>query len=158
MRQPPAGFHTATPSLTVRDAPAALAFYARAFGAVECLRLTTPDGTIVHAEFRIGDSLIMIGEENPEWGSLSPSALNGTPCAIHLYVDDADAVAARAVGAGATEVIPVADQFYGDRSGRVQDPFGHLWVVATRKEEVPPDIMQQRLDEFMARMAGESNA
>ena len=142
----PAGYHSATPCLVLRDAPAAIEFYKHAFGARELMRATDPNGDLVHAEIEIGDSRIAIAPEMPQWGNLSPQALGGSPVPIQLYVEDVDALAERAVAGGATILIPVADQFYGDRSGRLADPFGHLWIVATHTEDVSPDEMRRRLE------------
>lgn len=145
----PEGFHTATPYLSVRDAVAALAFYEKAFGAREIMRLTHPSGKIAHAEFIIGNSPFMITDEFPEWGNRSPQSLGGSSVVIALYVEDVDAFVARAVGAGADQLHPVEDRFYGDRSARVADPFGHVWLVATHKEDVSPGEMQNRFDAMM---------
>lgn len=139
-----------TPLLGVREASRAIEFYRDAFGAEEVMRLTGPDGAILHAEIRIGGGLLMLAEEMEEWGNESPASLGGTSVRIHLYVEDVDALAERAVAAGAEVVIPVDDQFYGDRSGRLRDPFGHEWIVATRVEEVPPEEMQRRAAELFA--------
>lgn len=144
----PKGLHSITPLLIIRNAKEAIEFYKRAFGATEAARLTGPSGEIVHAELKIGDSSVMIAEENPDWGNFSPTALKGSPLVLHLYHQDVDALAERAVAAGAKVVIPVADQFYGDRAGRLLDPFGHLWAVATHKEDVSPEEMQRRLEGF----------
>lgn len=140
----PEGFPRITPSLAIRDAAAAMTWYARVFGAEEIARLADPDGNVVHGELRIGDSVVMLGEENAEWHNVGPGTLGGTSVRIHLYVDDVDAVFARALEAGAEELIPLADQFYGDRAGRIQDPFGHQWILASRVEDVPEDEMQRR--------------
>ena len=137
------------PYLCCRDAARALDFYARAFGAVETMRLAEPSGRIGHAEFRLGDAVIMLSDEYPEMKVLSPQALGGTPVATHLYVDDVDAFCTRAVAAGATLARPVADQFYGDRTGQLEDPFGHRWFVANRVEEVSVVEMQRRYDAMM---------
>ena len=137
------------PYLCCRDAARALDFYARAFGAVETMRLAEPGGRIGHAEFRLGDAVIMLSDEYPERKVLSPQTLGGTPVATHLYVDDVDAFCARAVAAGATLARPVADQFYGDRSGQLEDPFGHRWFVATHVEDVPAAEVQRRYDAMM---------
>ena len=145
----PHGFHAVTPYLVVRDAPAAIEFCKQVFGAVESLRLVMPSGAVAHAEIRIGDSTIMITDEFPEWGNYSPKSPHGSSGHIHLYVDDVDAVAERAVAAGAKLLVPVADQFYGDRSGRLADPFGHIWIIATHKETVSSDEMQKRFDAMM---------
>ncbi len=146
----PKGFSAVTPLLVVRDAASAIDFYARAFGAKEVARLVEPaSGKIAHAEIQIGDSIVMLTDEFPEWKSISPQTLGGTGARMHLYVDDADAVADRAVAAGATVQVPVADQFYGDRSGRVEDPFGHQWIIGTHTVDMPVGEMQQRFQEFM---------
>jgi len=145
----PDGFRGATPMLAVRDAAGAIDFYKRAFGAVEVLRLTDPAGKVAHAEVRVGDALVMLAEENPAFNH-SPASLGGSTVIISLYVPDVDAFAARAVAAGATVVFPVKDQFYGDRGGRLQDPYGHLWAVATHVEDVSPEEMQRRFDAMMS--------
>lgn len=147
----PRGYHTVTPSLVVSDAESAIAFYSRAFGAEELFRLTTPEGRVAHAEIRIGDSILMLAEENPDWDNRAPRSVGATTVRIHLYVDDVDAFAQRAIVAGAEQLIPVGDQFYGDRSGRLADPFGHEWIVASRYEDLTPDEMQERFAEFMRR-------
>jgi PhnB protein len=140
----PDGYHTATPYLTVKSGDKAIDFYKRAFGATEIMRMPTPDGKIAHAEIRIGDSPIMLCDEFPEMGARSPESIGGTPVMIHLYVEDVDAVTKQALDAGAKELAPVADQFYGDRGGKLADPFGHVWWVATHKEDIPPDEMRRR--------------
>lgn len=147
----PAGFHTVTPHLVAQDAAAALAFYVRAFGAVERYRLVEPSGKIGHAELSIGDAVVMVCDEYPDFGAVSPAAYGGSPIKLLIYVDDCDAVVARAVEAGATLLRPVKDQFHGDRSGMVVDPAGFTWTIATRREEVSPDEMQRR---FTAALAG----
>lgn len=147
----PAGYHTVTPHLVAQDAAAALAFYVRAFGAVERYRLVEPSGKIGHAELSIGDAVVMVCDEYPDFGAVSPAAYGGSPIKLLVYVDDCDAVVARAVEAGATLLRPVKDQFHGDRSGMVVDPAGFTWTVATRREEVSPDEMQRR---FTAALAG----
>jgi PhnB protein len=141
----PDGYHTATPYLTIKNAANAIEFYKRAFGATETMRMATPDGKIGHAEIRIGDSPIMLSDEFPEMGTRSPESLGGSAVMIHLYVEDADALSNQAVQAGAKVLAPVADQFYGDRGGKLADPFGHLWWIATHKEDVPPDEMSKRV-------------
>lgn len=150
VRPIPEGYHTATPYLVVEDAERAIEFYDRAFGATELFRLTTPDGTIVHAEVRVGDSPIMLAGASPDLGTQTPGSLGGATGAVHLYVEDVDGLAQRAITAGAEELIPVADQFYGDRSGRLRDPFGHIWVIATRREDLTPAEMNARLEDLMA--------
>ncbi len=147
----PAGYHTVTPHLVAQDAAAALAFYVRAFDAVERYRLVEPSGKIGHAELSIGDAVVMVCDEYPDFGAVSPAAYGGSPIKLLIYVDDCDAVVARAVEAGATLLRPVKDQFHGDRSGMVVDPAGFTWTIATRRDEVSPDEMQRR---FTAALAG----
>ncbi|HXH83279.1 MAG TPA: VOC family protein [Candidatus Tectomicrobia bacterium] len=142
----PDGYHAVTPYLSIAGAAEALDFYRRAFGATEIMRMAQPDGRIGHAEMRIGDSRVMLADEFPEMNFRGPRAIGGTPVHLHLYVEDVDAVVARAVAAGATVVRPVQDQFYGDRSGTVADPYGHVWHVATHKEDVPPEEMRRRME------------
>lgn len=146
----PAGYHTVTPYLIAKDAHAAIAFYQAAFGAVETCKLTMPDGGICHAEIQIGDAKIMLGEECPQWGSKSPLSLGGTPTGFCIYVPDADAAVAQALSAGAKVERPVQDQFWGDRTGTVIDPFGHKWTLATHVEDVSPADMQKRLNAWIA--------
>ncbi|MDE1956874.1 MAG: VOC family protein [Betaproteobacteria bacterium] len=133
--------HSLTPHLICRGAAAALDFYARAFGAVELMRLPGPDGRLMHATLRIGDSHLMLVDEMPEWGALGPQSLGGTPVTVHLYVEDTDAVFQQAVAAGATPKMPPADMFWGDRYGQVIDPYGHRWSIATHVRDVPPEQM-----------------
>ncbi|MEO8227817.1 MAG: VOC family protein [Gemmatimonadota bacterium] len=133
-----------TPYLTVRNGAAALDFYARAFGAVEVSRLVDPAGRIGHAELRIGEARVMLSDEYPEMNVVGPETLGGTSVALHLYTEDVDALAARAIAAGATVLHPVADQFYGDRGGKLRDPFGHTWWIASHIEDVAPDEMARR--------------
>jgi PhnB protein len=151
----PAGYHTVTPYLTTADAGAAIDFYKAAFGAVETCRLTMPDGTICHAEVKIGDSHVMLGQECPAWGNKSPNTLGGTPVGLCVYLPDVDAAFAKAVAVGATVDKPVEDQFYGDRSGTVTDPFGHKWTLATHVEDVSPAEMQRRMDAWIVSMGQE---
>ncbi|MBI4565605.1 MAG: VOC family protein [Planctomycetes bacterium] len=149
----PEGFHTLTPGIIVKDGARAIDFYKKAFGAEERFRMTGPDGkSIVHAELRIGDSILMLGEENLAWGARSPQSLSGTPCSLHLYVEDADAAFKRAVDAGAHVKMPVENAFWGDRYGKLVDPFGHEWSVATHKEDLTPEEISQRGQEWMAKM------
>ncbi len=144
----PEGHHTATPCLLIRDAKRAIEFYKRAFGATELMRLEDPaGGKIWHAEIQIGDSAIAIADEAPDY-NLSPAVLGGSSVVMQIYVEDVDAFAARAVAAGAKVVFPIADQFYGDRCGRLADPFGHLWIVGTHKEDVTVDEMRRRAEAF----------
>jgi PhnB protein len=135
--------------LTVRDAAAAIDFYQAVFGAEEILRLVEPSGKVAHAELRIGGAVLMLADEYPGFNR-PPEALGGTPVALHLYVPDADAVMAQAVQAGAKPLVPVEDQFYGDRSGRFEDPFGHVWLIATHIEDVSPEEMQRRFETMLA--------
>ena len=140
----PEGYHTATPYLIVRNAARAIEFYKKAFGATELMRMAEPNGRIGHAEIKIGDSPIMLADEVPETGFRSPESLSGSPVSILLYVEEVDAVFNQAVAAGAKVQRPVADQFYGDRTGGVTDPFGHVWYIATHKEDVSPEEMRKR--------------
>ncbi len=146
----PDGHRTVTPYLAIKNAAKALEFYKRAFGAVESYTLMMPDGRVGHAEIRLGDSLIMLSDEFPEYGGKAPESLGGSPVSLHLYVEDVDAFVKRALDAGAKERKPVMDQFYGDRSGQLEDPFGHLWWVATHKEDVAPEEMQRRVQAMFA--------
>ena len=147
----PEGYHTATPYLIVKDAARAVEYYKKAFGATELMRLPGPDGKIMHAEVKIGTSPIMLGAENPQRGASSPETVGGSPVSIMLYVEDVDAVFNKAVAAGAKVQQPVADQFYGDRTGGVVDPFGHVWYIATHKEEVSPEEMKKRMAAMSAK-------
>jgi PhnB protein len=140
----PKGYHTATPYLIIKGAAKAIEFYKKAFGAAEVMRMTQPDGRVGHAEIKIGDSLIMLADEFPEMGARSPQSLGGSPVSILLYVQDVDALTSQAITAGAKVVRPVKDQFYGDRSGSLEDPFGHQWHIATHVEDVPPEEMKKR--------------
>ena len=141
----PDGYHSVTPYLIVQDAARALAFYAKAFGAQALVRMPGPNGRIMHGEIRIGDSPIMLADEFPQMGYRSPKALGGTPVSIMIYVPDVDTVYQQAIDAGATEVKPLQDQFYGDRSGTLTDPFGHVWTIATHKEDVTMEEMNRRM-------------
>ena len=140
------------PYLVVDRAAEAIEFYKRAFGAQEVARMEGPGGSVMHAEIRIGDSIIMLGDENPQFGTKSPLSLKGTPSSLHIYVDDADAVFARAIGAGATVRYPLENVFWGDRYGKVTDPFGHEWGIATHIKDVSPEEMKKASDEWMAQM------
>jgi PhnB protein len=143
----PEGYPQVTPYLHVDGANDAIDFYTNVFGATERMRLAGPDGKIGHAELQLGKSMIMLADEYPEMDVLSPKSRGGTPVTINVYVEDVDAVFSRAVRAGATALRPVADQFYGDRSGQFEDPFGHRWSVATHVEDVAPDEMERRAAE-----------
>jgi len=148
------GYHTLTPFLTVRDASRAIDFYKQAFGAdVRGGVAKGPDGKVMHAELKIGDSIIMLSDEYPEFGSLSPQSGGSTAMGLHIYVDDVDNAFDRAVKAGAHVDMPVMDQFWGDRYGRLKDPFGHKWSVATHKRDVSPDEMKRGMDEAFAKAA-----
>ncbi|HZP31829.1 MAG TPA: VOC family protein [Candidatus Acidoferrales bacterium] len=140
----PEGYHSITPYLIVTGAASAIEFYKHAFGARELMRIPHPDGRIGHAELQMGDSRIMLADEFPEIGARSPMSLGGTPVSILLYVEDVDAITTRAVAAGAKMLRPIKDQFYGDRTGTLSDPFGHQWTIATHKEDVSPDEMKKR--------------
>ena len=150
----PDGYTAVTPYLTVQNAASAIDFYKKAFGAEEALRMNTPDGKVMHAEMRIGGAVIMLHDEMPEWKALSPQTIGDTASRIMLYVNDVDAVFRRAVEAGATATMEVADQFYGDRCGSLKDPFGHKWTVATHIEDVSDDEVRRRA----AKMFGQDKA
>ena len=146
----PDGYPQVTPYLCVDGAKAAIEFYSNVLGATERMHMPGPDGKIGHAELELGDSLIMLADEYPEMGIRGPKAVGGTPVTISIYVEDADAVFDAAVAAGATSLRPVENQFYGDRIGQFEDPFGHRWSVATHVEDVPPDEMEKRAAEAMS--------
>jgi PhnB protein len=146
----PDGYPRVTPYLHVDGAAAAIDFYTKVLGATERMRMPAPDGRLGHAEIELGDSLIMLSDEYPEMGVRGPKAYGGTPVTISVYVDDVDTVFERALKAGAKSVRDVEDQFYGDRSGQFEDPFGHRWSIATHVEDVPPDEMTKRAAEAMA--------
>jgi PhnB protein len=152
----PEGYHAVTPYLVIRDATKAIEFYGEAFGAVESMRLTMPDGRIGHAEMRIGDSVIMIADEFPEMGFRSPQSLGGTPVHFMVYVEDVDTAFQKAVDAGCTPIRPVDDQFYGDRNGMLEDPFGHGWTLATHIEDLSQDEVQTRFMRFLESQAEET--
>jgi PhnB protein len=141
---------TVTPYISVRGAASAIEFYTKAFGATEVLRLMDPSGRIGHAEIRIGESRIMLADEFPEFDSLGPQSRGGSTGSLALQVPDVDAAAARAVEAGAKVLQAVTDEFYGDRIGKFEDPFGHIWHISTRIEEVSPEEMQRRYDALVA--------
>jgi uncharacterized glyoxalase superfamily protein PhnB len=147
----PEGFHAVTPHVVIRDAAKAIDFYKRAFGAEEICRMPGPEGKIMHAEIRIGDSVLMIGEEFPGM-CLGPQTLGGTPVTLHLYVKDADAAFNKAVAAGCKVTMPLADMFWGDRYGKLTDPFGHAWSIATHKQDVTPEECAKLGAEAMAKM------
>ncbi len=148
----PDGYPTLTPYLGVDGAADAIAFYIEAFGAKERMRMDGPDGKVGHAELEIGDGLVMLADEHPEMDVFGPKSIGGTPVTVSMYVEDVDAVVERAVAAGATVLRPVEDQFYGDRLGQIEDPFGHRWAIATHIEDVSPEEMGRRA----AAMGGEA--
>jgi PhnB protein len=147
----PRGYHTATPYLTLDDCTSAIDFYKRAFGAQEIMRMDGPPGKIGHAEIRIGDSVIMLSDEMPGGASRAPKSVGGTTVGVFLYVADVDSSYKQAVDAGAKADMPPADMFWGDRFGRLTDPFGHSWAMATHKEDVAPEEMRKRMQQEMAK-------
>ena len=154
----PEGYHSVTPYLVVNNATAAIDFYRQAFGAKEVVRMQGPPGKISHAELRIGDSMIMLSDEMPGSTTRSPQSLSGTTAGIFLYVNDVDAAFKQATSAGAKVEMPLADMFWGDRYGRLMDPFGHSWSMATHKEDVAPEEMKKRMKEQTAKMEQSSRA
>jgi len=140
--------HTVTPHLVCAGAAEAIEFYKRAFNAKELARIPGPQGKIMHAEIRIGDSVVMLVDEFPEWGAFGPKSLKGSPVTIHLYVENVNAFVSRAVEAGAKITMPVADTFWGDRYGQLDDPFGHHWSVATHIRDVTPDELERGAQEM----------
>jgi uncharacterized glyoxalase superfamily protein PhnB len=148
----PKGYHTITPYMTVRDAARAIEFYKQAFGAKEKGLMKGPDGKVMHAELVIGDSIIMLADEFPEFGSLSPQSTGGSGTGLHIYIEDVDSAFDRAVKAGATVEMPVADMFWGDRYGKLRDPFGHKWSIGTHKADLSMEEMKKGMDETMAKM------
>jgi uncharacterized glyoxalase superfamily protein PhnB len=149
----PPGHHTVTPHLIIRGADQAIAFYKKAFGAQDVMRMPCPvSGKLMHAEIKIGDSFVYLAEEFPDMGGKSPQALGGTPVTLHIYVENVDAFFKRAVEAGAQVRHPLADMFWGDRFGQLTDPFGHIWSVASHLEDLTPEEMARRSQEFFANM------
>ena len=140
----PEGYHTVIPYLSIKGAADAIEFYKKAFGATELMRMAQPDGRVGHAELQIGDSKVMLADEFPEMDFRSPRSVGGSPVMLHLYVEDVDTVVGRAVANGAKVLRPIQDQFYGDRSGTLADPYGHLWHVATHKEDLSPEEIGRR--------------
>lgn len=151
----PEGFHSITPHLTVRDAVKMIEFYKKAFGAKEIEVKKMPDGKVMHAKIKIGDTFVMLNDEFPDMGgscaSLSPLALKGVSCTLNLYVEDADFVWKQAIAAGATEAMPMADMFWGDRYGLLTDPSGHRWAITTHKEDLTPEQIDKRAMEFFSK-------
>ncbi|HTU42309.1 MAG TPA: VOC family protein [Candidatus Aquilonibacter sp.] len=148
----PEGYHTLTPHMTVRDAARAIEFYKQAFGAIEKGVMKGPDGKVMHAELRIGDSIFMLADEFPEFGSMSPQSTGGSGMGLHIYTEDVDSAFNRAVKAGAAVEMPVTDMFWGDRYGKLADPFGHKWSIATHKRDVSMEEMAEAQKEFMSQM------
>ena len=148
----PDGYHTLTPFLTVKDAARAIEFYKQAFGAEERGVMKGPDGKVMHAEMKIGDSIIMLADEFPEFGVLSPQTSGGAGMGLHIYIDGVDAAFDRAVKAGAQVEMPLAEQFWGDRYGKLKDPFGHKWSIATHIKDMSADEMKRSMDEAMQKM------
>ena len=148
----PKGYHSVTAYLSIRDAAGALEYYKKAFGAKETLRMQGPDGRVGHAEIKVGDSFVMMADEFPNMGFLGPQSRGGTTVQLMIYVKDCDDTVNKAVAAGGTLKRAVQDQFYGDRSGTVEDPFGHIWTIATHVEDVPPAEMRRRSEEAMKKM------
>jgi PhnB protein len=150
----PDGYHNITPYLFVRGATSAIDFYKTVFGATETVRMPGPDGRIMHAEVKIGDSIVMLADENPSTGVMSPQTIGGYSVGLHVYVENVDAVVQKAVENGAKPLRPIKNQFYGDRSGSLLDPFGHMWSVATHVEDVSPDELHKRMKTAMSQAAG----
>ena len=150
----PEGYHNVTPYLFIRGAASAIEFYKSVFGAAEIVRMAGPNGKIMHAELKIGDSIVMLADENPQTGVMSPQTIGGFSTGLHLYVEDVDAVIQKAVDSGAKLLRPIKNQFYGDRSGSLLDPFGHMWSVATHIEDVSPEEMRKRMTAAMSQTAG----
>lgn len=146
----PEGYNSVTPYLYISDCAAAIDFYTKVFGATESERMEMPDGRIGHTEIKIGDSIIMMADEFPEFTNLSPSTVGGTTVGMHLYLENVDDVFASAIAEGATVMEEPEDKFYGDRSGRFLDPFGHHWSVATHAEDVSPELMNERMQAMFA--------
>ena len=150
----PEGYHSVTPSLTLDDASAAIEIYKRAFAATELYRLPGPGGKVMHAELKIGNSHIMLSDEFPDCGALSPKTIGGCPSSLLIYVEDVDAAFAQAIKAGATEKQPLTNQFWGDRIGSLMDPYGFRWSIATHIEDVSPEEIQRRFSEWMEKEGG----
>jgi PhnB protein len=150
----PAGYHAVTPYLSIRGAAQAIEFYKKAFGAAEVMRMPGPDGKLGHAEIRIGDSRVMLSDEYPEMAFMGPQTRGGSTVHIHLYVKDVDATTARAVAAGAKLIRPIEDKFYGDRTASIEDPFGHIWHLATHKEDLSMAELRRRAEKAAKAMGG----
>ncbi len=154
----PPGFHTITPTLTVRNAAQAIEFYKKALGAEELMRMPSPDGKIMHAELKIGDSIIFLGDEVPNMGCKSPQTLGGSTGTLYLYVENVDKAFQRAIDAGGKTTMPVADMFWGDRYGQFVDPYGHTWGLGTHKEDLTEQEVEERAKSFFAQMAQRKTA
>jgi len=152
----PKGYHTLTPSLCVAGAAQAIDFYKKALGAEERMRLPAPDGSIMHAELNIGDSIIMLADEMPDQGSRGPKSIGGTPVSFFVYGENVDAAWKRAVDAGAKPIVPLADQFWGDRTGCLEDPFGHRWWLAQHLQDLTPEELQKNAEAFFSQMQAAS--
>ena len=150
----PDGYHNVTPYLFVRTAASAIDFYKNVFGATEMVRMAGPNGKIMHAELKIGDSIAMLADENPQTAMMSPQTVGGFSVGLHLYMENVDAVIQKALENGAKALRPIKNQFYGDRSGSLLDPFGHLWTVSTHIEDVSPEEMSKRMTAAMSQSAG----
>ena len=149
----PPGFHTITPSLTIRNAAQAIEFYKKALGAEERMRMASPDGTISHAELQIGDSIVFLNDENPAWGCKSPQTLGGSAAGFYLYVEDVDKAFQRAIDAGGKVTCPVTDMFWGDRMGNFTDPYGYTWTLSTHTQDMTEQEMEEGAKQFHAQMA-----
>jgi PhnB protein len=153
----PEGYHSVTPSITTRNAAQAIEFYKKALGAEELMRMPGPNGQVMHAEIKIGNSIVMVNDEFPDWGIRAPQTLGGTPVSLFLYVNDVDRAYQRAIAAGATAIMEPRDQFWGDRFGKLRDPYGHEWALATHIEDVSPEECMRRGAEAMKQGCGEKN-
>lgn len=152
VRAIPAGYHTVTPNLIVREAAKAIEFYKKAFGAEQIMNMPGPDGSVMHAELRIGDSTIMLADEKLQWGCKSPQTFGGSPISFYLYVENVDAAWKRAIDAGAKSKMPLADMFWGDRTGQLEDPFGHLWSLAQHIKDLTFEEMKKGQEAFFAQV------
>jgi PhnB protein len=149
----PDGYHSVTPYLFIKGAADAIDYYTKVFGAKERMRMPGPNGRVIHAELQIGDSVIMLADENLEIGAKSPKTLGGASSSLHIYLENVDKIAEKAVSSGAKLVRPIKDEFYGDRAGTIVDPFGHMWSIATHVEDVSPEEMKKRMSKAMSQAA-----